>query len=967
MQAIQDAGFEASVAGANGSVGGQRGAGGGPARAEGCNGAAAGGAEAKARFVVTGMTCAACSASVENALRKLDGVTRAVVSATTEQAEVSYDPRAIEPAALREAILNCGFGAEAAIEIGERMVDLEVKGMSCASCSSAVEGALLRVHGVEDAQVNLLAGAAHVAYDPALTGVRDIVAAVAEAGFEARPAAAGGMGGDVADERTKGEVQMWWTLFRRSCLFTLPAFVVTSICPHIPAAHRLLDDHVGPFRLHSVLMFIFATPVQFWVGMRFHTGAIKALRNRAANMDVLVSLGTNASYFYSVFAVIYGAFTSFQDTDFFETSAMLITFILLGKYLEALAKGRTSDAIRKLLQLTPDLATLLELDKDGSVLSEKEIDAALVQANDVLRVGPGGRVPCDGVVIHGQSHVDESMLTGESMPVAKGVGSEVTGGTLNGHGALRVRASRVGADAVLSQIVRLVERAQLSKAPVQAFADVVSSIFVPVVVSLSLITFSVWMLAGVEGLYPDDWRPKGTDSFLFSLLFAISVVVIACPCALGLATPTAVMVGTGVGATHGILIKGGEALEMAHRVTAITFDKTGTLTRGRPSVEVFEEHAMLAHDPSLTRERVLALVGAAEGSSEHPLASAIVNFCRREVAGRSIAKLGVENFEAVPGRGVKCDVDGTTMLVGSPAFLQLEGVNMERAQQFVSECARFARTPIVAACNGVFVAAFGMADPIKPDASAVVSGLEKLGIEVHMITGDNRATAEAVAYAAGIDPSNVRAEVLPGGKAGIVADLKAKGHVVAMVGDGVNDAPALAAADIGVAIGAGADIAMEAASFVLMRDALSDVLTAIDLSRTTFKRIRINYVWAMGYNVFMIPIAAGVLYPCWRLRLPPMLAGAAMACSSVSVVCSSLALRWYRPPKVLASVRSGPDAMHRVDGSALAHAVLTDELLDDEHGSDSSVSAFGEREDAPLIQNGQATASSARWGALGPV
>lgn len=624
-------------------------------------------------------------------------------------------------------------------------------------------------------------------------------------------------------------------------------------------------------------------------------------------MDVLVALGTSASYFYSVCALLYGAATGFWSPTYFETSAMLITFVLLGKYLESLAKGKTSDAIKKLVELAPATALLLEKDKGGKCIGEREIDSLLIQPGDLLKVLPGIKIPADGVVLWGSSYVNESMVTGESIPVLKEINSHVIGGTMNSHGALHIQATKVGSDTVLSQIINLVETAQMSKAPIQKFADFIASIFVPTVIVLALLTLLGWYVGGVTRAYPQSWLPENSNYFVFSLMFAISVVVIACPCALGLATPTAVMVATGVGAKNGVLIKGGDALERAQKVKFVIFDKTGTLTQGKATVTTAKVFT------GLDRGEFLRMVASAEASSEHPLGKAVVEYARhfhffepseskdsqKSDKGSKYSGwlLDVSDFNAVPGRGVRCFIDGKQILIGNRKLLTENGVTIPtEIESILVELEEGAQTGVLVAYDDVPIGVLGVADPLKREAAVVIEGLGKMGITPVMVTGDNWRTAKAVAKEVGID--DVRAEVMPAGKAEVIRSFQKDGSVVAMVGDGINDSPALAAADVGMAIGAGTDVAIEAADYVLMRNNLEDVITAIDLSRKTFLRIRMNYVFAMAYNIIAIPVAAGVLYPWIKLKLPPWVAGACMALSSISVVCSSLLLRTYKKPRL---------------------------------------------------------------------
>lgn len=941
----------------------------------------------RVQVTVSGMTCAACSNSVEAALRGVNGVLMASVALLQNRADVVFDPNLIKEEDIKEAIEDAGFEAEIIPETtsvgkkphGTLVGQFTIGGMTCAACVNSVEGILKDLPGVRRAVVALATSLGEVEYDPTITSKDDIVNAIEDAGFEASFVqsseqdkillAVAGIAGEVdvhflevilsnlkgvkrfLFDSTSGKLEIifdpevvgprslvdeiegrsnrkfklhvtspytrltskdveeannMFRLFISSLSLSVLIFLQRVICPHIPLIYSLLLWRCGPFLMDDWLKWALVTVVQFIIGKRFYIAAARALRNGSTNMDVLVALGTTASYVYSVCALLYGAITGFWSPTYFETSAMLITFVLLGKYLECLAKGKTSDAIKKLVELAPATALLLIRDKGGNLIEEREIDALLIQPGDVLKVLPGTKIPADGVVVWGSSYVNESMVTGESIPVLKEVNSHVIGGTINFHGALHIQATKVGSDAVLNQIISLVETAQMSKAPIQKFADFVASIFVPTVVAMALCTLFGWYVGGILGAYPAEWLPENGNYFVFSLMFAIAVVVIACPCALGLATPTAVMVATGVGASNGVLIKGGDALERAQKVKYVIFDKTGTLTQGKATVttaKVFTE---------ISRGDFLKLVASAEASSEHPLGKAIVEYARhfhffdepsatKNVENQSKESSGwlydATDFSALPGQGIQCIIEGKRILVGNRKLMNESGIFIApHVDNFVIELEESAKTGILVACDDNLIGVVGIADPLKREAAVVVEGLVKMGVSPVMVTGDNWRTARAVAKELGIQ--DVRAEVMPAGKAEVIQNFQKDGSTVAMVGDGINDSPALAASDIGIAIGAGTDIAIEAADFVLMRNNLEDVITAIDLSRKTFNRIRLNYVFAMAYNVIAIPIAAGVFFPSLGVKLPPWAAGACMALSSVSVVCSSLLLRRYKRPRL---------------------------------------------------------------------
>ena len=902
------------------------------------------------RLRVTGMSCASCSSAVEKALAALPGVARASASAALDRADVCIARGGPAPDALIAAVRAVGFEASLLSRDEPRggcdAVTLRLERVT-PGAAAALAAALATLPGVAGADAVAGGAAVCVSYDPDATGPRDLVAAAAAARLPAAVAPAGDR--SAAAVARAADLADWRSACAFAAAFTVPLVFVAMVAPMVPVLARGLDALVFGFPAGELLKCALATPVQFGAGARFHAGAARALRARRANMDVLVSLGTNAAYVYSVASILHHhlalhhvAPATYVPTDFFETAGMLVTFITLGKYLEAAARGKTGEAVAALVALAPRRAVLVELDPaTNAVLSETDIEAELVHRGDALRVAPGARVPADAVVVAGASHVDESMLTGESLPVTKRVGDAVFGGTVNGGGPLVVRATRVGAGAALAQIVRLVEAAQLSKAPIQAAADRIAAVFVPAVVAAAALTFACWYAAGAAGLYPPSWIPRGHTLFLFSLLFAIAVLVVACPCALGLATPTAVMVGTGVAARHGVLVKGGDALERAAGVGIVVFDKTGTLTAGRPAVVDAAPVAAGAPPPAA----VLAVAAALEAHTTHPLGAAIMVAAaaaagadgdavaasdgavlarspsglrararapRPPSAGRDLAWAPPTHaVEVITGLGVRGEVELGGLLpgraggarvsaaVGSARLMAEDGVPIPPSiADWAAASARRARTVVFVSIDGALAGALAIADPPRPEAAGVVAALRAAGVAVCMVTGDSYAAAHAVAATLGIDPGNVAAECLPAGKVAALTALRAArpATALAVVGDGVNDAPALAAADVGIALACGTDVAVEAADFVLVRPDLEGVLLALALARATLARVRLNYVWALSYNLFMLPAAAGALYPALRIAVPPWAAGAAMAASSVSVVCSSLALKSFKPP-----------------------------------------------------------------------
>ncbi|MDR7481176.1 MAG: heavy metal translocating P-type ATPase [Armatimonadota bacterium] len=803
---------------------------------------------------VAGMSCASCVARVEQSLQQTPGVVTAQVNFAAERAAVTFDPATISVQDLVTAVHGAGY------EVPRARAVIPIAGMSCASCVTRVEAALRGVDGVVDASVNLAREQATVEYVPGVATLEALRQAIREAGYE--PLASEDATVDREAERRARELHSLRLRLGVAALLSIP--ILWGSLPHMGIAVWT------PPLLHAwVVQFLLATPVQFWAGWRFYRGLWAALRHRSADMNTLIAVGTSAAYLYSVaatFAPQWFRGSGVEPTVYYETASIIIVFILLGRYLEARAKGRTSEAIRRLMGLRAKTARVVR----GDV--EVDIPVEEVQVGDIVVVRPGEKIPVDGVVVAGQSTVDESMITGESMPVEKGEGDEVIGATINKTGAFRFRATRVGRDTVLAQIVRMVEEAQGSKAPIQRLADRVAAYFVPAVIAVALVTAVVWLLVGPQ--------PRVT----YALLTFVAVLIIACPCALGLATPTAIMVGTGRGAEAGILIRGGEALETAHRLTVVVFDKTGTLTRGAPRAT-----DVLPLD-GIDAASLLRLAASAERHSEHPIGEAVVVYARE----RGIVLSEPSAFEAVPGHGVEATVDGHRVLVGNVALLERAGVTADGLRAEAERLAAAGRTPMVVAVDGVPAGIVAVADTLKPHSREVVAALRRMGVQVVMLTGDTRPTAEAIAAQLGID--RVLAEVKPGEKAAQIQALQRQGHVVAMVGDGINDAPALVQADLGIAIGAGTDVAIESADVVLIGDDLRGVLAAVALSRRTMRTIRQNLFWAFAYNVVLIPVAAGVLYPFTGTLLSPVLAALAMAASSVTVVSNSLRLRAFRVP-----------------------------------------------------------------------
>ena len=809
---------------------------------------------------VVGMTCANCVASVERNSKKVEGVTDAAVNYASEKVTVVFDPSIANAQAVTSGVIQrvkaAGYDVPTATE------ELSLLGMTCANCAATIQRRLNKVDGVIEATVNYASEKATVRYVPGAVTHADLVAAVRKAGYDVVETTAAEDLQDAEAAARAAELRHQWTRLIVGLVFSTPLFLLSM------GRDFGLLGHWAHALWVNWLFFALATPVQFYVGWDYYVGAYKSLRNGSANMDVLVAMGSSVAYFYSVALLIALSLGSeaLGVHVYFETAAVIITLIVLGKLLEVRAKGRTSEAIKKLMGLQPKTARVV---RDGA---ELDIPIAEVQRGDVVIVRPGEKIPVDGTVVEGHSSVDESMITGESLPVEKQPGDSVTGATINRQGLLRFEATRVGKETALAQIIKLVEQAQGSRAPIQRVVDRVAAWFVPAVIGLALLTFVVWLAMGA--------------GFVPALLRLIAVLVIACPCAMGLATPTSIMVGVGKGAEQGILFKSSAALEEAHRLQAIVLDKTGTITRGEPSMT---DLAVSGSSP-WTRDELLRLAASAERGSEHPLGEAIIAAAREQ----GLALSEPSAFESIPGHGIAATVDEHRILLGNRRLMAREQANLNGLEPEADRLQADAKTAMWLAVDGQAGALIGMADTIKDGSQEAVAALHDLGLTVVMLTGDNEATARTIAQEAGID--RVFAEVLPGDKAKFVAQLQQEGLRVGMVGDGINDAPALAQADIGIAIGTGTDVAMETADVTLMRGDLRSVPQAIRLSKATMRNIRQNLAWAFGYNVALIPIAAGVLAPfAWApgfLReLHPILAAGAMAFSSISVVTNALRLR----------------------------------------------------------------------------
>ncbi|XP_006755123.1 PREDICTED: copper-transporting ATPase 1 [Myotis davidii] len=931
----------------------------------------------KCYIQVTGMTCASCVANIERNLRREEGIYSVLVALMAGKAEVRYNPAVTQPPMIAEFIRELGFGATVIenTDEGDGVLELIVRGMTCASCVHKIESTLTKHRGIFYCSVALATNKAHVKYDPEIIGPRDIIHTIESLGFEASLVKKDRSASHLDHKR---EIRQWRRSFLVSLFFCIPVMglmiYMMVMDHHLATLHHnqnmsqeeMVNVHTSMFlerqilpglSIMNLLSFLLCVPVQFFGGWYFYIHAYKALKHKTANMDVLIVLATTIAFAYSLVILLVAMYerAKVNPITFFDTPPMLFVFIALGRWLEHIAKGKTSEALAKLISLQATEATIVTIDSDNILLSEEQVDVELVQRGDIIKVVPGGKFPVDGRVIEGHSMVDESLITGEAMPVAKKSGSTVIAGSINQNGSLLIRATHVGADTTLSQIVKLVEEAQTSKAPIQQFADKLSGYFVPFIVIISIVTLLVWIIIGflnfqvVETYFAGYNRSiSRTETIIrFAFQASITVLCIACPCSLGLATPTAVMVGTGVGAQNGILIKGGEPLEMAHKVKVVVFDKTGTITHGTPVVSQIK---VLVESNRISRNKILAIVGTAESHSEHPLGAAITKYCKQEldteVLGTCI------DFQVVPGCGICCKVTNIEGLlrknnwrieennIKNASLVQIDASNEQsstlssmiidaqlsnalsysealNSQQYkvlignrewmtrnglvinndiddsMTEHERRGRTAVLVAVDDVLCGLIAIADTVKPEAELAVHILKSMGLEVILMTGDNSKTARSIASQVGI--TKVFAEVLPSHKVAKVKQLQEEGKQVAMVGDGINDSPALAMANVGIAIGTGTDVAIEAADVVLIRNDLLDVVASIDLSRKTVKRIRINFVFALIYNLIGIPIAAGVFMPI-GLVLQPWMGSAAMAASSVSVVLSSLFLKLYRKP-----------------------------------------------------------------------
>lgn len=813
-------------------------------------------------FTIEGMSCASCAQTVEKATKKLSGVQESTVNLATEKMHITYDEAKLTDKDIQEAVNQSGYKAVT----NTKQKNYVIEGMTCASCAQTIEKAVGKLAAVQMVNVNLATEKMSIEYDPDQLVLADVTKAVEEVGYTAHEEVETGDEVDRTREKKAQHIKDMWQRFWISALFTVPLL-------YISMGHMLgmpLPEFIDPMAnavTFALAQLVLTIPVII-LGREFFKVGFKALVKGHPNMDSLVALGTSAAFLYSLISTVaIGMGNTHLAMDlYYESAAVILTLITLGKYFEALSKGKTSEAIKKLMGLAPKQARIM---RNG-----QEVDVAIdeVQVNDLIIVKPGEKMPVDGIVVEGNTSVDEAMLTGESIPVEKTAGDAVIGASINQNGTIKYKATKVGKDTALSQIIKLVEDAQGSKAPIAKLADIISGYFVPIVIVLAVISGLAWYIAGESGV--------------FALTIAISVLVIACPCALGLATPTAIMVGTGKGAEHGVLIKSGGALEKTHKIQTIIFDKTGTITEGKPEVtDIVAVNGM-------SEKELLILAASAERGSEHPLGEAIVHGAEK----KDLSLFKTQTFNALPGHGIEVTIENQSLLLGNKKLMIDHGISIDTVETVSDTLAGEGKTPMYIAKDDQIVGIIAVADTVKANSLKAIEKLHKMGLEVAMITGDNKRTAQAIAKQVGID--RVLSEVLPEEKANEVKKLQAEGKIVAMVGDGINDAPALAQADIGIAIGSGTDVAMESADIVLMRSDLMDVSTAVELSKATIKNIKENLFWAFGYNVLGIPIAMGLLHVFGGPLLNPMLAGAAMSFSSVSVLINALRLKRFKPSSI---------------------------------------------------------------------
>jgi len=816
-------------------------------------------------FKINGMTCAACAQKVEKVTSKLNGVLSSSVNFATEKLSINYDESIVNHQEISAVIAKAGY--EGVLEDAEKEITIPISGMTCAACATKIEKTVKNLSGVTQSSVNFATEKITIKYNPSIIRISEIKSSILKLGYTPLES----ISSNKVDEDKKRkdlEIKILWIKFTISTIFALPLLYL-AMAPMIEVINLPIPMELDPMmnpENYALAQILLSIPV-ILAGYRFYIVGFRAIWQKSPNMDSLIAMGTSAAVIYSAgvsYQIFNGDYTNVQNM-YYETAAIIVALLLLGKALEAVSKGKTSEAIKKLIGLAPKTALVLH---DGK---EVVISVEEVEVGDVVIVKPGEKIPVDGEVVEGHTSIDESMLTGESIPVEKRMGSLVYAASINGNGMIHFKATKVGSDTALAQIIKLVEDAQGSKAPIAQLADIVSGYFVPVAFAIALLSALAWLISG--------------QSITFSLTIFISVLVIACPCALGLATPTAIMVGTGKGAENGVLIKSGVALETAYKINTIVFDKTGTITEGKPVVTDIVQLG------SYSKDYLLQVAASAEKGSEHPLGDAIV----KDAVSKSLEMIAIDKFEAIPGRGIKVNIDGQNVLLGNRKLMIENNVNLKESEVESDRLAEEGKTPMFIALNEVLEGIIAVADIVKPNSAKAIKVLTSMGIEVAMITGDNKKTAAAIAKQVGI--KTVLAEVLPQDKSSEVKKLQESGKVVAMVGDGINDAPALAQADIGIAIGSGTDVAMESADIVLMRSDLMDVPTALKLSKKTIINIKENLFWAFAYNVLGIPVAAGLLYVFGGPVLNPIFAAAAMSLSSVSVLTNALRLKSFKAYK----------------------------------------------------------------------